>query len=171
MAATIKNIAIGPATVSFGGADFGAIKSGSVEISYEFDNTEIGNNENLPGVAAVYYKLIRATVKFVAMETSLANIKMALTNTGTVGGANPNTFAVNYGEGMLTSGALIITGAAPRTTAGAAQTRTITAAAAVPSRKTATFKMGHDAPNEFECEFVVLLNGSSDEVAYSDVNA
>jgi hypothetical protein len=171
MSASIKNVTIGPATVSFGGADLGALKGQSVAITYDLEHTVLGNNENLPGPYAVYRKMVQAIVKVTTMETTLANIKTAIGDSASPTGVNPNVYALEYLEGMITPGALIVTGAAPRSSAGVAQTRTITIANAVPFKKQVVTGMGHDAPAEIELEFLALVNSSGTDISYSDVNA
>lgn len=170
MAAASKNIVIGPATVSFSGSDIGALKKGSVEIEYISEHTEIGNNENLVGVEAVYHRFSKAIVRLVAEEATLANIKAALGASASIGSSNPATMHLEFEEGILTSGALVITGAAPRTTAGVAQTRTITFAAAVPTAKTIKMVMSNSQITEIPMEFTVLKSSGND-IAFSDVNA
>jgi len=52
-----------------------------------------------------------------------------------------------------------------------AQTRTITATAAVPTIKSWKYKMGVDGINEIDAEFTVLYSDGSGDLAISDVNA
>jgi hypothetical protein len=171
MSAQIKNIAIGPATVSWGGTDLGGLKGGSVGLQYDLDHTVLGNNENMPGPYAVYRKLTQCICKVTTQESTLTNIKYAIGDTASPSGANPNVYAVEYLEGMMTPGALVITGAAPRSSAGVAQTRTITGANAVPFKKQVVTPMGNEGPAEIEMEFLILVNGSGTDIGYSDVNA
>ena len=49
MAIAIKNIVVGPGTVSLGGADLGAIKKGTLELTADQEQVMIGDNENLAG--------------------------------------------------------------------------------------------------------------------------
>lgn len=171
MSAQSKNIVIGPATVSFGGTDIGAIKKGGVEIEFVMEHTEIGDNENITGIEAIYRRFTKAIVRFVTEEASLANIKTAIGGAGSIStGSNPATFSEEFTEGMYAGLALVITGAAPRTTAQAAQTRTITFASAVPTAKSVKMVLSGAAKTEIPMEFTVLKQSGSD-VAFSDVNA
>lgn len=171
MSAAIKNITIGTASVSFGGSDLGALKAGSVDVNYDIEHIVLGNYEQLTGPAAVYRKLVQCICKVHCLETQLANIKTALGDSASVGGSNPATLAIEYGEGMMTPAALVITGQAPRTTAGVAQARTITGANAVPFSKSVKFNMGNTEPAGVDIEFLILRNESGNDIAYSDVNA
>ena len=171
MAIAIKNIVVGPGTVSLGGADLGAIKKGTLELTADQEQVMIGDNENLAGYAAVYRRIKSFTLKCILHEVSLVNIKATLGLAASVGSSNPATLNMDLESGMLTSGALVITCAAPRTTAGVAQTRTITATAAVPTIKAWKYKMGVDGINEIDAEFTVLYSDGSGDVVVSDVNA
>jgi hypothetical protein len=75
-----------------------------------------------------------------------------------------------FTEGIYVPLALVITCAAPRTTAHVAQTRTITHALAVPTAPTVKTIMSNAQITEVPMEFTVL-KGSGNDVAYSDVNA
>lgn len=172
MAAAVKNMVVGPATLSVGGADLGAIKKDTLKISVEQDIIAMGDNEQFAGTVAVYRRLKRISIKAVLQEMSLANIKAALALTATVGGTNPATLNLDFESGILATAAIVITCAAPRTTAGVAQTRTITATAGVATIKAWEYGVGITAgPNEFPIEIDVLYSDGSGDVAFSDVSA
>ncbi len=169
MSVTAKNIVIGPATISLGGTDLGAIKRGSIEIEELHEHIPLGDNEASAGHSAMYDRFIGYKVRCTLLEKSLANIKAVGGHTETVGSANPATLINDFAERMLTPAALVITCAAPRTTAGVAQTQTITVAQAVPSADTIKYMIGNTAANEFNAEFTALVG--TNDITYSNVNA
>jgi hypothetical protein len=169
MSFTPKNIVIGPATISLGGSDLGAIKRGSIEIEELHEHIAIGDNEATAGPSAMFDRFIGYKVRCVLLEKTLANIKAVGGHTETVGGSNPQTLINDFAERMLTPAALVITCAAPRTTAGVAQTATITLAQAVPSADTIKYLVGNTAANEFNAEFSALVG--TNDISYSFVNA
>jgi len=114
MAIAIKNIVVGPGTVAFAGADLGAIKKGSIELTAEQDQIMIGDNEQVAGTVAVYRRIKSFVLKCVLHEVSLTNIKATLGLAASVGSANPAILNMDLESGMLASGALVITCAAPR---------------------------------------------------------
>jgi hypothetical protein len=171
MSAQVKNIVIGPATVSFGGSDIGAIKRGGVKVIPTLEHVEIGNNENMSGIEAHYRRFQKVVVQFIAEEASLANIKAAIGGAGTVGSANPATFGEEFTEGIMTAATLLITGAAPRTSVGVAQTRTITMTCN-PTAKTIEMVLSGAQITEIPFEFTAIkVSGASNDFAISDVNA
>ena len=168
--ANIKNLVYGPSTLSLGGADLGAIKKGSLEWSVEKDDVKIGDNEAYAGTVAIYRRIKRMLFKCVLAEASLANIRASMGLTSAVGGTNPQTLAVEFESGMLsTVTQLIVICAAPRTATGVAQTRTITATSALPTGNW-SYKMGLQ-DNEIAVEFDVLYVDGTGDLVISDVNA
>lgn len=171
MAAAIKNHVVGPATLSIGGVDVGGIKKGTLEMNVEQDVTMIGDNEQYSGTVAVYRRISRIYFKATLQEVSLTNFKLALGLSATVAGTNPQTLNLDFETGILSSVAIIVTCAAPRTTAGVAQTRTITSTAGAPTIKNFKYKPGVDAVNEMDVEFDVLYSDGSGDLVISDENA
>ncbi len=169
MSVTAKNIVIGPVTISLGGTDLGAIKRGSVEYEEIHEHIAIGDNEASAGPSAMYDRFIGFKVRCTLLEKSLANIKAVGGHTESVGSANPATLINDFAERMLTPAALVLTYAAPRTTAGVAQTGTMTLAAAVPSADTVKYMVGNSAANECQAEFTALCG--TNDISYSFVNA
>jgi hypothetical protein len=178
MGVTEKNIRTGaPAAgaviaVSFAGSDLGSIKAGSLEIEYERKIYKLGDSESFSGFAAAYHELAGGTVKMVLQEFTLANLKIALGLTESVGSSNPATLAFNTQDGYLTPGALVIVASAPRTAALVAQTQTLTIASVVPSIEKLVDKISKLTARELPIEFAVQKAASSGaEWSFSEVNA
>jgi len=170
MAVTARNMVIGgPVTISLGGTDLGAIKRGSVEIEEMHEHIPIGDNEASAGTSDMYDRFIGYKVRCVLLEKTLANIKAVGGHTESITGTTTQVLINDFAERMLTAAALIVQFAVPRTSAGVAQTGTVTLVRAVPSADSVKYMVGNTAVNEFNAEFTAMVG--TNDLTYSFNNA
>jgi len=171
MAYTAKNITTGSdkngvITISFGGTDLGALKADSMYYQIDRKIHRLGDSESFVGFVEAMREVKSIKIGGILQENTLANIKLVADLTDAVGGTNPATLNLNYDYKVVTSGAVVLTYAAPRTTAGVAQTNTLTLADAFSSIEQIKTALSRDKISEIPFEFEALL-GSSQEASWS----